>query len=426
MGIYKNSMGYVTTGVACDRAKMACDRKKGTITSVYNYFNEEMLKATQVKNYVLDNLDNAIREGWIKVYYQPIIRSANGRVCDEEALARWIDPNVGFLSPAEFIPVLEDTKQIYKLDLYVLEQVLKKIKTIEERNLHVVPCSINISRSDFEMCDVVEEIRKRVDAAGIEHDRLTIEITESAIATDMEYVIKQVEQLTEMGFAVWMDDYGSGYSSPEILQRIPFNTLKLDMQFMRQFDKTPKNRIIISEIINKGGCVAFAPEALSSTYGTNQPIITGTGHFLKHYNIPVYFAEMRGEYLMNTKVCLDQRIGRTQVTMKLLFTPEDLQRMSDEEVDAKINEVFRNDDYEWGRENNVEWETFGRICERLDDICYKCPKCGAELQMTAEKNYIRCKSCGNGATMDDYYEFHPFTEDCVIPEFPSKWVGGSA
>ena len=64
--------------------------------------------------------------------------------------------------------------------------------------------------------------------------------------------------------------------------------------------------------------------------------------------------------------------------MKLLFTPEDLERMSDEEVDAKINEVFRNDDYEWGRANNVEWETFGRICERLDDICYKCPRCGAE------------------------------------------------
>ena len=176
------------------------------------------------------------------------------------------------------------------------------------------------------------------------------------------------------------------------------------------------------QIINKGGCVAFAPEAMSSIYGTNQPVITGTGHFLKHYNIPVYFAEMRGEYLMNNKTCLDQRIGKTQVTMKLLFTPEDLERMSDEEVDAKLNEVFRHDDYEWGLKNEIEWETFGRICERLDDICYKCPRCGAELQMTAKENYIKCKSCGNGASMDDFYDFHPFNDECVIPESPSKWV----
>ena len=250
VGIYKNSMGYVTSGVACDRAKMACDSKKGALSSVFSYFSEDMLKATQMRNYILDNFDNALRENWIKVFYQPIIRSANGRVCDEEALARWIDPNVGFLSPGDFIPILEDTKQIYKLDLYVLEQVLKKIKTIEENNLTIVPCSVNISRSDFEMCDIVEEIKKRVDASGVGYDRLTIEITESALATDVEYIRKQAELLTELGFAVWMDDYGSGYSSPEILQRLPFNTLKLDMQFMRQFDSTSKSRIIISEIVN--------------------------------------------------------------------------------------------------------------------------------------------------------------------------------
>ncbi len=250
VGIYRDNYGKVSAGIACDRAKIACDEKRDNISSGFCYFSEDMLKEVQVKHYILDNFDTALKEGWIQVYYQPIIRSANGRVCDEEALSRWVDPNMGFLSPADFIPVLEDSKQIYKLDIYVLEQILKKIKKIAEHDLHIVPCSLNISRSDFEMCDIVEEIRKRVDESGIGREKLTIEITESAIASDMEYVSSQVRLLAEMGFNVWMDDYGSGYSSPEMLQNIPFSTIKLDMQFMRQFDKTKKSRIIISEIIN--------------------------------------------------------------------------------------------------------------------------------------------------------------------------------
>ncbi len=250
IGIYKHSQGDYSIGIACDRAKMAADMTKDRFKSTFNYYDESMLDAARQRQYVLENLDTAIRRGWIQVYYQPIVRSANGRVSDEEALARWIDPIMGFMSPGQFIPVLEDSKQIYKLDLCVLDQVLKKIKTIEENHLHVVPCSINISRSDFEMCDIVEEIRKRVDDAGIGRDKITIEITESTVATSIEYVSQQVSLLRDLGFVVWLDDYGSGYSSPEILQSMPFGTIKLDMQFMRQFDKSEKSKIIISEIIN--------------------------------------------------------------------------------------------------------------------------------------------------------------------------------
>ena len=250
VGIYKHSQGDYSVGIACDRAKMAADMTKDRFKSTFNYYDESMLNAARQRQYVLENLDTAIRRGWIQVYYQPIIRSANGRVSDEEALARWIDPIMGFLSPAQFVPVLEDSKQIYKLDLCVLDQVLKKIKTIEENGLHLVPCSINISRSDFEMCDIVEEIRKRVDASGVGHDKITIEITESTVATNMEYVSQQVSLLRDLGFVVWLDDYGSGYSSPDILQSMPFGTIKLDMQFMRKFDESEKCKIIISEIIN--------------------------------------------------------------------------------------------------------------------------------------------------------------------------------
>ena len=114
--------------VACDRAKFAGDQNKGELGSSVTWFNDTMLRQGELYRYITQNLDRALAEGWVKVYYQPIIRAADGKVCDEEALARWIDPELGFLSPGDFIPALEQNKLIYKLDLYVLEQVLEKMK----------------------------------------------------------------------------------------------------------------------------------------------------------------------------------------------------------------------------------------------------------------------------------------------------------
>ena len=235
--------------MACDRAKMACDADRKKAYSGFSYFREEIFQETEHKQYILDNLDKAIREGWIQAYYQPIIRAANGRVCDEEALARWIDPIKGFLSPADFIPVLEQAGLIYKLDLCIAEQILLKMKKMEEEGIYIVPSSINISRSDFEACDIVEELRKRVDAAGLRRDLLNIEITESTVGHDIPYIKKQVDRLHGLGFRVWMDDYGSGYSSPEILQEIPFDAIKLDMQFIRHYEKNNASAVIISSLV---------------------------------------------------------------------------------------------------------------------------------------------------------------------------------
>lgn len=178
----------------------------------------------------------------------------------------------------------------------------------------------------------------------------------------------------------------------------------------------------MSSIIKQGGCVAFSPEGTSSIFGCNQPIVAGTGHFLQHYNVPVYFMEFRGQYLMNHKVCLDERYSDTYVNTKLLFTPEQLKQMTGEEIDNKINEVFRHDEYEWQKEHHQHWQTNGEICKNLEDMCYKCPKCGKELTMVASKDEIKCTSCGNGTKMNEYYEFLPFDDSCIIPESPSKWV----
>ena len=250
VGIFLKITGKtLDAGVACDRAKAAADSITDPSVSAYRYFDDEMLAEISRRQYIIDNLDRAIEEKWINVWYQPIIRAANGRVCDEEALSRWIDPDRGLLAPDEFIPVLENAHLTYKLDLFVVEEVIKKIQKTEDEGLYVVPQSVNLSRYDFESCDIVEEICRRVDAAGVSHDKITIEITESVIGSDYEYMKTQVGRFHDLGFNVWMDDFGSEYSSLDYLMNIPFDLIKLDKRFMDQFDSSEKSRIILTELV---------------------------------------------------------------------------------------------------------------------------------------------------------------------------------
>ena len=249
VGVYFHRMGDTDVSSACDRAKYACDRLRGTYESGYRIFDEDMLRSILNDRYILDHLEQAIAERWIKVYYQPIVRAANGKVCDEEALSRWIDPEKGMIPPSEFIPVLEGARLIYKLDLYVLDQILIKMREQKEVGFHLVPQSLNLSRADFDVCDIVDEVCRRVDAAGIPRDKLTIELTESIVGRDFEFMKKQIERFQNLGFKVWMDDFGSGYSSLDALQDIHFDLIKFDMRFMQRFDEGDESKIILTELI---------------------------------------------------------------------------------------------------------------------------------------------------------------------------------
>ena len=178
----------------------------------------------------------------------------------------------------------------------------------------------------------------------------------------------------------------------------------------------------IRDIIKQGGCVAFSPEGTSSIFGDNQPIVPGTGRFLKAFNVPVFCGYMQGSYLTNNKINSDDRIGKVFYQQKLLFSKEDLQKYTAEEIEDIINREFHHDDYEWNKTARIKYDSKGKICNNLQDILYRCPKCGHEFEMVASGNEIKCTNCGNGATMDDYYDFHPYNDECVIPETPSEWA----
>lgn len=249
VGIYRSSRDKVHASIDLDRAKLACNALKEKYTSCFRYYSRDLSDDLSYRQYIIENVDRAIRENWIKVYLQPIVRAVNGKICDVETLSRWVDPEMGLSSPDRFIPALEEAGLIYKLDLYMVDQVLKTIKTQKEKGFYIVPHSINLSRSDFDSCDIVEEIRKRVDAAGVDRDLITIELTESVIGSDFDFMKKQVERFQKLGFPVWMDDFGSGYSSLDVLQSIKFDLIKFNMSFMRKLDTGDDAKVILTELM---------------------------------------------------------------------------------------------------------------------------------------------------------------------------------
>ncbi len=204
---------------------------------------------TEQEIYFIDNLDRAIKEEWIKAYHHPLVRAASGHISDEESLARWEDPVKGTFAAAEFIPVLDREKLTYKLDLYMVERVLKKLKGQAEHTLHMVPESVNLSRSDFECCDMVKEITKRIDDSGLSRDKLCVELSEKDISSDIDFFSRQVERFRSEGISVWLDGYGSGHSSLLNLLKIRFDLLKIDKLLIDQIGKNDSGQIILTELI---------------------------------------------------------------------------------------------------------------------------------------------------------------------------------
>ena len=186
---------------------------------------------------------------YIKVYYQPIVRCLTGNICDMEALSRWEKPDRGVVQPAQFISVLEEHRLIHKLDFYMVKKICEDIDMMRTKNFPLVPISVNLSRINFEMFDVAEEVIKIVDSYRIPHKLLSIEITESAFIHNPSFLNEQINKFRSSGFEVWMDDFGSEYSSLNTLRKYTFDLIKLDMEFMKDFDLTVKNSSLLSDLI---------------------------------------------------------------------------------------------------------------------------------------------------------------------------------
>ncbi len=249
-GIYMLEDEVTDVSIACDKARLACNSIKDDYGSVFKVYDREIGERIDLANYIIHHIGDAVLKGYILVYYQPVVRVISGRVCGFEALARWIDPEKGFLMPGDFIPILEDAHLIYKLDAYVIRRVCEDLREYIDQGLKPYPVSINLSRADFHQRDMYRVVNDAVVGNGLPKSLIHIEITESAL-DDISDVLKgTIEKFRRSGYQVWMDDFGSGYSSLNLLKDYEFDVLKFDMKFMQDFGSKPRETAIWENVIN--------------------------------------------------------------------------------------------------------------------------------------------------------------------------------
>ena len=234
-----------------DRAKLAKRYITDEYVQPYMVYDQSMQVAYVDKAKLAGELQEGIAKEQFKVYYQPVIDTKTGKIASAEALIRWIHPDKGFISPALFIPALEENGHISELDFYVLKKVWQFINDRCENNKFVVPISVNLSWMDFYDEIMMEKILKEMDRFrenGREH-MARFEITETSYAAIRENRSGILESLRIKNAKILLDDFGSGFSSFGMLQDYDFDILKIDMSFIRKIGENPKTKSIVHSII---------------------------------------------------------------------------------------------------------------------------------------------------------------------------------
>ncbi len=249
MGVAMFAPGDDSVPVICDRAMLACESIKNKYDKYYRFYDKSLERNMYVQQYFYENLDDAIEKRKLVVFYQPIVRAITGRMCSAEALVRWKDDELGYIAPDEFIEILEDSHLIHRVDTYVIERVCRDIADMIERGIAPVPISVNLSRMDFWLCDVLEIIESNVSRYDIPKNLISFELTESALIEEPGELRNQVQNLINSGYRVWVDDFGSGYSSLNILKDYNFEVIKFAPEFLEEFEMNKRSRKMIEIMI---------------------------------------------------------------------------------------------------------------------------------------------------------------------------------
>lgn len=247
LGIYEITENDIDISVMFDRAHLAISAIAGNYKKHIAYYDKKLREKIIWDQEIIAGLSEALETMQIRPYLQPIT-DRSGKVVGAEALARWIHPKHGFMSPALFIPILEKNGLIVEVDKHIWCCACKILSSWkkEQNDMFI---SINISPRDFYFTDIVSEIMGLVNEYGIEPEKLRIEITETVMMTNVQEKFKMFDELRNAGFIVEMDDFGSGYSSLNLLKDMPVDVLKIDMKFLSSSDNETKSQTIIRNII---------------------------------------------------------------------------------------------------------------------------------------------------------------------------------
>ncbi len=233
-------------------SRMACNKRRGKYQSQVVFFDEDMRSREAHEQRLLNDLKRAIRDHELVVYYQPKydIQTDPPRLHSAEALVRWRHPELGMVSPGEFIPLFEKTGRISQVDEYVWKEAARQVGEWRDRLGKSLPVSVNLSRVDLFNPDLIDTLNKIRAQHGLNPGDFKLEVTESAYTDDPKQLIQVIKYLQCEGYVIEMDDFGSGYSSLNMLSAMPIDLLKMDIGFIRNIERSEKDLHLVRVVVN--------------------------------------------------------------------------------------------------------------------------------------------------------------------------------
>ncbi|MCC2817783.1 EAL domain-containing protein [Lachnoclostridium pacaense] len=248
-GVYPIADRNIPVEQMCDRTFLAIHSIKGRYGTHFATYDDKLRSSLLREQEITDNMEKALAEKQFVVYLQPKYSVEDNRLAGAEALVRWDHPEWGLLPPVKFIPLFERNGFITQLDRFVWDRACEILKGWRDSGYPDVPVSVNVSRADIFQADLADILINTVQKYGLTRQSLHLEITESAYTENPEQIIEMVQHLHELGFVIEMDDFGSGYSSLNMLNKMPLDILKLDMQFIQNETAKPLDQGILRFIM---------------------------------------------------------------------------------------------------------------------------------------------------------------------------------
>ena len=256
MGVKPWSKG-VNPLLQFDQARAACNKVRGNYKDPLMIYGTEMMEKELMDQRLFNDLKTAVESYQFKVYFQPkySIQCDPPKLSSAEALIRWVHPDLGFISPDDFVPLFEGNGVIGVVDNFVWKETARQVRAWKDKYNFTLPVSVNLSRSDVLDPGLKNRLKKLIEDNGLTYDDIKIELTESAYTEDMKRVLEVIRGLRDMGFMIEMDDFGSGYSSLNMLSEMPFDVLKMDMKFVRNIEHSETDRRLVRLILDIAKCL---------------------------------------------------------------------------------------------------------------------------------------------------------------------------
>lgn len=239
----------IPVNIMCDRADIAAHNSdRGTLEYIHFYSEDErklLIQEQEIEN----EMERAMEEGQFCAYIQPKYDVSNEEIVGGEALVRWMHPQKGMIPPDEFIRVFEKNGFIVKLDYFIWEETCKLLSDLKKQGFSTYPISVNVSRAHFYGKEISAKLMELITKYELSPKDLELEITETICAADMDMINDKISSLQSLGFKVAMDDFGSGYSSLNMLKEMPIDIIKMDMKFLQASQNEEKSRKILKTLI---------------------------------------------------------------------------------------------------------------------------------------------------------------------------------